>query len=210
MGRCVIFGAAEFDSLLFPIAEDDCLIAADGGVRHLKTIGAQADLVLGDFDSLGYVPEGAAVFPVKKDDTDVMLALREGLKLGHREFLIYGGLGGKRLDHTVANFQALHFLRSRGARGYLVGKDYLVTVISGETASFPATADGVISLFCMGKEATGVGIEGLQYELENGTLNWDFPLGVSNHFIGKPSKITVGSGMLLLMWDAKNGLPTVY
>ena len=210
MGRCVIFGAADFDRLLVPLAQEDYLIAADGGIRHLEKIGRKADKVLGDFDSLGYIPDGAAVFPVEKDDTDIMLALREGLEQGHREFLIYGGLDGKRLDHTMANFQALHFLRSQGARGYLIGRDYLVTAISGETISFPAAATGIISLFCMGKQATGVEIEGLQYEMKKGTLQPDMPLGVSNHFVGKPSKITVADGALLLIWDIQNGLPTVF
>ena len=84
---------------------------------------------MGDFDSLGYIPEDSRVFPVEKDDTDAMLAARRGLELGFREFWFYGSLDGPRLDHTVANFQTLQFLADRGATGYLVGRDYLVTVI---------------------------------------------------------------------------------
>ena len=209
MGRCVIFGAAEFDSLLLPIQKEDLTIAADGGVHHCAQIGLTPDVILGDFDSLGYVPRDARVFPVEKDDTDVMLAVRHGLQAGFREFLIYGGLEGKRLDHTVANFQTLSFLRQHGARGYLVGREHLVTVIENETAVFPEAATGILSAFCMGKDATGVTVQGLQYPLENGILTADFPLGVSNHFVGKTSQITVKSGKLLLIWDKNVGLPEI-
>lgn len=209
MARCIIFGAAEFDSLLLPIEKDDLTIAADGGISHLKKLGVAPDVVLGDFDSLGYVPQGAQVFPVEKDDTDVMLAIRHGLRAGFREFLIYGGMEGKRLDHTVANLQALAFLRAEGARGYLIGREQVATVIEKETAVFDAPATGILSAFCLGKDASGVAIRGLQYALENGSLSADFPLGVSNHFIGKEAEISVKNGKLLLMWDAKNGLPTI-
>lgn len=209
MGRCIIFGAAAFETLILPIGKDDYLIAADGGVKHLQKINRTPDAILGDFDSLGYVPQGSQVFPVEKDDTDVMLAVRHGLQKGFREFLIYGGLDGKRLDHTVANFQTLAFLREHDAHGFLVGKDYLATVISGETASFPSCATGILSVFCLGRDATGVTLHGLKYQLENGCLGADFPLGVSNHFVGKSSEISVKDGKLLLLWDVKNGLPTI-
>ncbi|MBE6933800.1 MAG: thiamine diphosphokinase [Ruminococcaceae bacterium] len=208
MGRCVIFGAAEFDSLLVSVEKEDYLIAADGGVRHMEKTGLLPDCILGDFDSLGYVPEGAQVFPAEKDDTDILLALRHGLSLGYRDFFIYGGLDGKRLDHTLANFQALAFLRSHSARGYLVGRDYLVTAISGETAVFPADADGILSVFCMGADAT-VTISGMKYNAGQQKICADFPLGVSNHFIGTEGKITASAGTLLLLWDRKNGLPRI-
>ena len=48
---------------------------------------------------------------------------------------------------------------------------------------------------------------GLKYELENGTLTAGFPLGVSNHFIGKKATITANNGSLLLLYDRENGLP---
>ena len=207
MGKFVIFCAAEFDGLLEPVDPEDYLLAADGGLRHLEKLNLKPQGILGDFDSLGYTPEGAEVFPVEKDDTDAMLAARKGLELGWRDFLFYGALDGPRLDHTVANFQTLQFLADHGAKGYLVGREYLVTVIKNERISFPAEAEGILSLFCLGVEAKGVTIGGLHYELENGTLTPGFPLGVSNHFTGKPAAIEVKDGSLLVMWDRKNGLP---
>ena len=207
MKTCVIFCAAQFDDLAAPLAQTDYLLAADGGLRHFDKLGRQPDGIIGDFDSLGYVPEGAQVFPVEKDDTDAMLAARKGLELGYRHFLFYGAMDGPRLDHTISNFQTLQFLADRGATGYLIGKEYIVTVIHGETVEFPETAEGILSLFCLGPDAEGITLENLHYPLQNGTLTSGFPLGVSNHFIGKPARITVEKGSILAMWDRKNGFP---
>jgi len=207
MGNCIIFCAAEFDALAVPIQKDDFIIAADGGFVHTEKLKIKPDVILGDFDSLGYTPRAANVFPVEKDDTDAMLAVRRGLALGYDRFVLYGSLDGPRLDHTIANFQTLQFLADKGAAGYLVGKDYLVTVVKDGSLSFPAGLEGTVSVFCLGQDAEGVTLEGLYYPLENGTLTAGFPLGVSNHFTGNPAKISVRKGSLLVLWDRKNGFP---
>ena len=207
MKTCIIFCAGGFEKLIEPVRDGDFLMAADGGLVHLQRLGLSPDGILGDFDSLGYVPEDAKVFLVEKDDTDAMLAVRQGLQLGYRRFVIYGGLDGPRLDHTVANFQTLQFLADHGAQGYLAGNTYMATVIKNESVRFSETAQGIFSVFCMGADATGVTIRGAQYDLENGTLSAGFPLGVSNHFVGKSAQISVTDGSLLLLWDAENGFP---
>ena len=207
MKTCIIFCAAEFDELAAPIGPEDCILAADGGLQHLEQMGLRPNGIIGDFDSLGYVPEGAEVFPVEKDDTDAMLAAKKGLELGFRAFLFYGSLDGPRLDHTVANFQTLQYLADRGATGYLIGRDYLVTVLKDGSVSFPADCTGILSVFCLGADAEGVTVRGAKYELESGTLTAGFPLGVSNHFVGNEVTVSVNRGSLLLLWDRKNGFP---
>ena len=207
MKKCVIFCAGEFDSLALPIDPEDLILAADGGLRHTQTLGLTPDAVLGDFDSLGFIPENAQVFPVEKDDTDALLAVREGLRRGCRAFYLYGAMDGTRLDHTIANFQILEFLALRNARGYLIGKEQLATVVRNGSLEFPQDATGILSLFCLGADATGVTLQGLKYPLEQGVLTAGRPLGVSNHFIGEKSVISVENGSLLAIWDRKNGFP---
>ena len=207
MKECVIFCAADFNGLARPIGKDAFVIAADGGLRHTQKLKIAPDAVLGDFDSLGFCPEGANVFPVEKDDTDAMLAVRLGLRQGCGEFLLYGNLDGPRLDHTVANFQTLQFLADQGAHGYLIGNTTMVTVVKNGTITFPAGCSGTISVFCMGPDAVGVTERGLFYGVEEATLTSGFPLGVSNHFTGGKAEISVKSGSLLVLWEKENGFP---
>ena len=209
MDTCVIVCAGGFSGLLAPPKSTDHIIAADGGLAHIRALGLQPDTILGDFDSLGYVPEGATVFPTEKDDTDAMLAVRRGLSLGYRRFLLYGSLDGPRLDHTVANFQTLQFLADRGAQGFLIGNDTLATVVKNASLTFPADASGMLSVFCMGSDARGVTLTGLKYTLNDGQLTAGFPLGVSNRFTGESATVSVTDGSLLVLWDRTAGLPTL-
>ena len=207
MGKCIIFCAADFHGLVESLADDDYIIAADGGLAHVEKAGLTPHAILGDFDSLGYTPTGSTVFPVEKDDTDAMLAVRKGLELGYREFYLYGSLDGPRLDHAVANFQTLQFLCDHGAFGYLIGKDYMVTVLKNSTLRFPASCTGIFSVFCLGGDAEGVTIRGGKYGAEHATLSAGFPLGVSNYFEGREVTVSVEQGSLLILWDAGNGFP---
>ena len=206
MKTCVIFCAAGFDGLAAPIPAEALTIAADGGLAHAEALGIAPDVILGDFDSLGYVPEDSRVYPVEKDDTDAMLAVRLGLERGCREFFLYGGMDGPRLDHTMANFQTLAFLAEHDARGWLIGRDYVATVASRETLEFSPGCAGILSAFCLGADISDLTLEGLKYPLAHGALTAAFPLGVSNHFTGRSARITVGDGLLLVLWDRRNGV----
>lgn len=74
-------------------------------------VGVEPDLLLGDYDSAPRPEAGAkTVFlPAEKDDTDTYYAARKALELGATDVVIVGGLGGARLDHTLANLQTLVF-----------------------------------------------------------------------------------------------------
>ena len=121
---CYIFGAGSFYGLDRCPRADDFIIAADGGWLACRKTGITPDLLLGDFDSLSTQPDFPNILrvPVEKDDTDTMLAVKTGLERGETEFHIYGGMGGRRTDHTIANFQALLYLARRGAQGWLYGQ----------------------------------------------------------------------------------------
>ena len=201
--HCFIAGAGEYCGFLSP-GQHDYVIAADGGYKELLSRGIAADLVVGDFDSLGSVPEHPNVMqtPVEKDDTDMMTAVKQGLKQGCKAFIIDGGLGG-RLDHTLANFQTLAYIAQNGARGFLLGRDMSVTAVSNSSMCFSQNEKGRISIFCAGSKAEGVTLTGLKYPLSNATLTCDYPLGISNEFTGTAATVTVKSGTLIVMWTGK-------
>ena len=135
---------------------------------------------------------------MEKDDTDMMLAIKRGLERGETRFHLYGGMGGQRTDHTVANLQALLYLADHGAEGWLHGRGERWTAIRDGSIVFPARPEGILSVFCVGPDAEGVTIRGAQYPLEGATLTASVPLGVSNHFIGQDIMVEVIHGSLLL------------
>lgn len=203
---CYIFGAGEFVPCNITLTESDLVIAADGGYDHLLQIGLRADVVIGDFDSVtsSEIWEDTVceklTYPPEKDDTDMMLAIKLGLSRGFGQFNIYGGLGG-RLDHTVANIQALSFLAEHSAQGILHHPDYELTVIKNSSFTVAKDKTGYISVFSLSDTSENVTIKGLEYELEGATLTNSFPLGVSNAATGKKGIISVERGTLLITWN---------
>lgn len=197
---CFVFGAGSFYGLEVSPQPGDLVIAADGGWQTCCSLGITPDLLLGDFDSLEEVPDFAHVHrvPVEKDDTDMMLAVKEGLAAGERTFHLYGGMGGERTDHTIANLQTLLYLARRGAQGFLYGNREVYTAICNGTYTWDARGEGILSAFCLGEDARGVAISGGQYPLQDAVLTAEFPLGVSNHFIGNPITVSVKQGSLLM------------
>lgn len=198
---CWIFGAGGFHGLPEAIQPGDFVIAADGGWRVCRELDITPDLLLGDFDSLGEVPDFGHILrlPVEKDDTDMVRAVKEGLAKGEKEFHLLGGMGGQRSDHTVANMQTLAYLAAHGAKGWLYGDGERYTAICGpDTLTLASRDSDILSVFCLGADAAGVTIRGAQYELENAALTAFFPLGVSNHFVGKAVRVSVDSGCLLI------------
>lgn len=184
--KCVIVSAgriSDFERMKKNISPGDYVIAADGGLRSAEGLGVTPDCVLGDFDSLGYVPDCAdEVFPSQKDDTDTMLAVKHGLAKGFREFVIVGGLGG-RLDHTLANIAALDYMRNHGARGLLADESTAVRLFGQGDAVRPLMggSGAYFSVFPFGCEYAVVSMSGVEYPTMRQRLDASFPLGVSNH-----------------------------
>ena len=205
MKRCFIFAAGTFYGMRRkPEEPEDLVIAADAGYRTCRELGIVPDLLLGDFDSMEQPEDFANIHrsPVEKDDTDTMLAVKTGLEQGCGEFYLYGGTGGRRLDHTLANLQTLLYLRRRGARGYLYDNDFVWTVIENETIRVDKTVEwGLLSVFCLGDRARGVTETGVQYPLQGAELTAEFPLGVSNHILEPVAMVGVETGALAVGWE---------
>lgn len=201
---CYIVGAMSLTPDLRPYpVPGDYVIAADRGFDSLMAFGVQPDLAVGDFDSLGHRPDHPNVIqlPAEKDDTDMVYALRKGRELGYRRFVLLGGVGG-RLEHTLGNLQLLDWLAGQGCRGFLAGEKTVATCIrDGQGLTFPTDMAGFLSVLCTSGRAEGVTLAGLKYPLEERTLTSDFPLGVSNQFLGQQAAVSVRRGSLLLLWE---------
>lgn len=209
-GKCIVIGAGDLTLGNIAVGEEDFVIAVDGGLGYCGVLEVEPDLLIGDFDSVSEeeekavrlleqeIPDRVIRLAREKDDTDMLAALKEGLARGYRQFHIYAGTGG-RFDHTLANIQCLLYLKKRDAVGYLIDGTGMMLVICGEAVHFRKNLEGTMSLFSLGEKANGVTISGMKYELENAVLTNDFPIGISNEFIGEEAMISVEEGELVCM-----------
>lgn len=198
---CWIFaGGPEQGVPCISVPSDAYVLCADSGLRLAQRLGIQPTLVLGDFDSLGELPDHPYVqAPVEKDDTDTMLAVRYGLAQGYERFMICGAFGG-RLDHSYANIQTLLFLEQQGAKGMLIGAGDIVSLQSaGEIKRYPKREGYSFSVFAVTESCEGVCISGTKYVLDNGRLTLFHPLGVSNSITEEEAVVSCKSGILLIV-----------
>ena len=199
---CFIQGAGRTELVPAPV-DGDLVIAADGGAAQLLAAGVAPDAILGDFDSLGYVPKaGCPVvpLPVEKDETDTAAAISYGWERGYHRFCILGGTGGRE-DHTWANVAHLWSVAKRGGVATLEGDGFVRTVIVNNSLHIKPKKGATVSVFSLLEESRGVTLEGLYYPLRDGTLRADTPLGVSNSALGTEVTVSVTEGALLVMWE---------
>ncbi|MBE6820572.1 MAG: thiamine diphosphokinase [Ruminococcaceae bacterium] len=201
MNVCCIVGAGDCNKFDYKKQSGDLIIAADGGYSHLKEYDVIPDIVIGDFDSLGYIPDDLSVIklPAVKDVTDMYAAAEIGLEKGFKEFLIYGACGG-RLDHTISNIQLAVSLTEKGNKCVIIDGNTKITAVCNGKIEFDETEMGYISVFAHSDNCTGVTIKGLRYTVENATLTNSFPLGVSNEFIGSKASVTVENGTIVIIY----------
>ena len=202
MKRCFIFGALDVDNIPEKPSANDYVIAADRGYRIALSQGIVPDLVVGDFDSLGEVPDVPDLIRlnVRKDETDLEHAAMVGLEKGCTEFIVYGAVGGK-LDHTLGNIAVAERIALAGGQAVFCGNDSSFTVIRNSSCKLPARSGGRVSVFPLGGDAVGVSITGLSYEVDDITMKGASTLGCGNEFIGRESEISVKWGTLLIVYD---------
>ncbi len=200
---CLLVGAADFYLKEDFAADRAYIIAADGGYASLKQRSITPDAVIGDFDSLGYVPSESNIecLPRAKDDTDIFYAAKKAYAAGYRKFYFCGCAEGERADHTYANISVMRYLARRGAECVMEGESCFYRVISGHNKLVFDGCKGVFSVFALSDRATGVTLRGFEYELSRATLFSDVPLGVSNRFASNICEIETEEGDLLLIWE---------
>lgn len=202
MKRCIIFGALPVGKPILQPYADDLIIAADNGYAVASSLGITPDITVGDFDSLGSVPDAdnLILLDTHKNDTDLEHAVNLALKEGCDDFIVYGAVGG-RLDHTLGNIAVAEQIALAGGRSLFVGDDSSFTVIRNASFTAPLKSDGRISVFSLSEVSRGVNISGLMYEVADFELPRAVTRGVSNEFVGKPARISVDDGTLLIVYD---------
>ena len=174
-------------------AEDAFVICCDGA---LKSANGPIDVIAGDFDSLGYVPEGGVVYPSEKDFTDGEIALEMLLAKGIRDIIIYGG-GGGREDHLFGNMQLLVAAHRRGAFAMLRTNYTDIYCAEGEIF-WRGKIGKTLSLAPVGESAHIMESEGLKYPLCDLTLAAGSCRGISNVIEKDAARIVCDGGVLFV------------
>ncbi len=198
MARCVIVSACPVSSALAEqLRADDFIIACDAGYKNCVQLGRKPNIVVGDFDSApcpAQEDDDIVVLPHVKDDTDTEYAAKLAVEKGFMEVLLLGALGGRRMEHTLANLCTGLGLEEKGIRATLLDEQSRVTyVLPGEKRTYPKERYFYISVFPMEGRAEGVCERGSFYELTDAVLTAGYPLGVSNEYAEGSSEMTIST-----------------
>lgn len=207
MRAIVIAGSSlsgELDAAL--MASADLLVAVDGGADALARVGLRPDLLVGDLDSITRATRAdldtlgieTILLPTAKDETDTEAALREVVARGGDDVLVFGALGGPRLDHLVANLLILTSPWLAEARVRLVDERHEAFLARGD-ATFPGETGDTVSLLPLTPEVADVRTLGLLYPLDGEPLRQAATRGVSNSMTGVEARVTHGHGTLLII-----------
>lgn len=196
--KFIIVAGGDFQNKAINHSDFDVICACDGGYKYLKELNIEPDIVVGDFDSLGYIPKCNEVIKldVNKDDTDLFHAISIGIKRGFEYFEIYGATG-KREAHTFANFQILYYLRRLNLKGVLINGNNRYFCLSNETIELNYKK-GYISIFSLTPKSI-ITLENLKYNLKAYKITNYFPLGIDNEFVNKKAIIKVISGAVIVI-----------
>jgi thiamine pyrophosphokinase len=194
--------------MLDPVLLDggDLLIAVDAGADALLLAGLRPHVLIGDMDSVS----GAAVaeleaagteivrLAVAKDETDTEAALRLAVGRGAEQILVFGALGGPRLDHLVGNLLLLGAGWLQPVDVRLRDELHEVFLVKGG-ADIAGCEGDIVSLFPLTPEVADVSTEGLEYPLRGETLIQATTRGVSNTMTASTARVEHGDGVLLLV-----------
>lgn len=190
-----IFSGGEFDSV--SILQYDILICADKGYKYAQKLNLKPNYIIGDFDSLGYVPKNAEVYPVKKDASDTQIAIDKAIDLGASEIHLYYSLGG-RIDHLLFNINLIKYAKDKGAKLKIISKDCEIFLVD-KSVEFSTVKGNNVSLVPFSNQAHIIDSSGLYYPLKNVIVKKGETLTLSNVAVKKEVKIEVESGELIVV-----------
>lgn len=216
MPRILIFANGELPDLEKAraiILDDDILIAADGGSRHVLALGLMPHIIIGDLDSLDVdiqplTKRGAQViqFPTDKNETDLELAITHALGLNPTQIIIVAALGG-RLDQTVGNIALLTDVRLAYLDARLDDGVEEIFFCRDQVEVHGGSGD-IISLIPWGGNVTGVLTRNLRWPLNGETLYANKSRGISNEMCSEEASIKIKSGSLLVVHRRVDQFPT--
>ncbi|MCP3890577.1 MAG: thiamine diphosphokinase [Desulfobulbaceae bacterium] len=189
-------------------ATADLIIAADGGANHCARLGITPDILIGDLDSID--PVTLATYrknkvvierhPVRKDATDLELAVDFALKENVSSLHILAALGG-RWDMSLANILLLANSKYKSISITLESHDNSMRILHPGTNVIDGKKGQRVSLLPLQGDAMEVSLIGFEYPLAEQDISFGSTLGVSNVLINTSGTIKHKGGILLAIFQ---------
>lgn len=183
----------------------DTVIAADSGANTAVKLGIFPEIVVGDLDSIDTATKKVLqtkktpfiTSPTEKDETDTELAVDYAIQHGATKITLLGGIAGDRFDHIVANlFLATKYkipiMFIQGKQISWIAKGPSEQIIRGKKGD-------LLSLIPLQQDAIGITTKHLYYPLNNGTLTFGRPRGISNVLTKNHADVSFEKGILLFV-----------
>ncbi len=213
MNRCAIFAGGDMpitdnDQQREILRKTDYIICADCGYRHVKELGLTPDLIVGDFDSYTEeLPDDVEIISTvpEKDDTDTLMAVKKAIELGYKNIDLYGAMGGGRIEHSIANVQTMIYAFQQGCDLTIRDKSVLriQSADDGEVSYHDELGELYFSVFALTERVNIDYLRGVKYPLENHCIVQSFPIGVSNEITEGTAKLSIKSGLALIVTTPK-------
>lgn len=184
----------------------DIIIAVDKGLETIDYLKLEPQYILGDFDSVNtkilekYKTQNIKIIKLnpEKDLTDTHSAIDLALKIKSTEITILGAIG-TRLDHTMANIHILKQALDKNIKAKIVNEKNEIELINKEIIIKKDDNYKYVSIIPLTTNVTGITIEGMKYIINDYTLSIGDSLGVSNEQIDKEAKISIKTGILVVI-----------
>lgn len=184
----------------------DIIIAVDKGLETIDYLKLEPQYILGDFDSVNtkilekYKTQNIKIIKLnpEKDLTDTHSAIDLALEIKSTEITILGAIG-TRLDHTMANIHILKQALDKNIKAKIVNEKNEIELINKEIIIKKDDNYKYVSIIPLTTNVTGITIEGMKYIINDYTLSIGDSLGVSNEQIDKEAKISIKTGILVVI-----------
>lgn len=210
MSRIVIFAngnLTEPNSLRQRLRADDRIFCADGGTAHTLALGLTPEAIIGDLDSLSpdliaqMAAAGIAIYrhPVRKDQSDLELALQLAAAEQPDEILLVTALGG-RLDQMLANIFLLTRPEYDSVQLTLVdGPQWARVLRPHQTLTVTGQPGDTLSLVPLTPTVEQVNLTGVEWPLIEATLTFGSTWSISNTLTASQATIQIGEGLVLVV-----------
>lgn len=194
--------------VLQQIAKDvDVVIAADGGARHCKLLCRTPDILIGDLDSIPrellneFKTQQVEIlqYPVRKNATDLELAIDHAVQKGATHIFFAGMLGG-RWDMSLSNIFLLAHHKYEKLRFSILDKDSVLHLLHPGKHSYTTKIGQRVSLIPLKEDCQNITLSGFEYPLDQYTIPFGSTRGLSNVTISTTVQIQHSKGLLLLLF----------